>query len=196
MNESIHPQDMPDNTTDLRRAWKNANLRIDSLEGSVEKTISALRRRHVDSSLQRLRRIFSRQMWISYICALVVPASTYPTAHGNLWLSIAMSIFFIIMATSISRLRSMLDRVDCSHSNVIGSLKAVASVEIGLKRHTILGALTGLPLLAWLFHSIGLDHLPALAGAGIGLIIGIAIGINVKQGIKRSLAELRADIDS
>ena len=113
---------MPDNTTDLRRAWKNANLRIDSLEGSVEKTISALRRRHVDSSLQRLRRIFSRQMWISYICALVVPASTYPTAHGNLWLSIAMSILVIIMATSISRLRSMLDRVDCSHSNVIGSL--------------------------------------------------------------------------
>lgn len=196
MNESIHTQDMPDNTTDLRKAWKNTSLRIDALEGTVEKTITALRQRNIDSSLQRLRRIFSRQILVCCFCVLFVPASTYPVSHGNTWLGIAMAAFFMLMAASIFRLRSRLDRVDCCHGNVIDSLKAVASVEIGLKRHTILGAMTGLPLLAWLFHSIGFDHLPSLAGGAVGLIIGLVIGLNIKRRIRRSLAELRMDLDS
>lgn len=196
MNESSNIQDMPDNTSDLRQAWKNACLRIDSLQTNVDKTVMALRKRNIDSSLQRLRRIFSRQIRLACLCIVTIPLTVYPVSHGNIWLSVAMGLFFIIMATSIYMLRRRLDTVDCSRSKIVDSLKAVSSVEIGLKRHTIVGASLGLPILLWFFSAIGFNELPMLIGGCLGAVAGVAIGLNIRNSIKRSLAELRADLDA
>ena len=103
MNESSNIQDMPDKTSDLRQAWKNACLRIDSLQSNVDKTVMALSKRNIDSSLQRLRRIFSRQIRLACLCIVTIPLTVYPVSHGNIWLSAAMGVFFIIMATSITQ---------------------------------------------------------------------------------------------
>ena len=77
MNESSNIQDMPDKTSDLRQAWKNACLRIDSLQSNVDKTVMALSKRNIDSSLQRLRRIFSRQIRLASLCIVTIPLTVY-----------------------------------------------------------------------------------------------------------------------
>ena len=189
MNESSNIQDMPDKTSDLRQAWKNACLRIDSLQSNVDKTVMALSKRNIDSSLQRLRRIFSRQIRLACLCIVTIPLTVYPVSHGNIWLGEAMGI-------NILSLRRRLDTVDCSRSKIVDSLKAVSSVEIGLKRHTIVGASLGLPILLWFFSAIGFNELPMLIGGCMGAVAGVAIGLNIRNSIKRSLAELRADLDA
>lgn len=188
MNETINQQDMPDVAPDIRQAWKNTNLRLDSLHSAVEKTVVALRQRNIDSSLQRLRRIFSRQIRLCCLCIVSIPLAVYPVSHGNIWMSLVMAVFFIVMGISIYGLRKRLNTVDCARGNVVDSLKTVSAVEIGLKRHTMLGSALGLPILVWFFSFIGLDNLPMLLGGCLGLVAGVAIGLHVKQSIRRSLA--------
>ena len=47
---------MPDKTSDLRQAWKNACLRIDSLQSNVDKTVMALSKRNIASSFHLAER--------------------------------------------------------------------------------------------------------------------------------------------
>lgn len=185
---SMHDNDLisNDNILDqLRAAWSDVEtpppFRLTPRGGA-----------RMTSRRDRLRRSYTVQL----IICIVMAAISVPNMLAislPLWIGVAMSAFFCLMAVMVFLERSEVEELDfgmLTPARLLGHLERLERLR---SIHIITGCITGLPLLVVLLRHFA-DDTALLAGGCAGAIVGATIGLLNNRRNRRIIRSIREEL--
>lgn len=170
----------------LRNIWQQIDI------DGADIPVPRLSRRSV-SGLARTRRMYRTVMVISFLWVALFPLCCRATLPLPLWVSVAGSVFFMLMGLMLWRIYSEVRAFDPADSNVVESLQRICRIESLRRSHRMVGYLLAVPLLVVMLYYFS-DSLPMLWGGIAGAAVGFAIGLHNDRRTARWIASVRAEL--
>lgn len=145
------------------------------------------------SSRDRLKRTYSVLLAVAIAMALI----SVPNIHLiglPLWMGIAMSAFFCLMALLVYLQRSLVCELDFGMSTVAALLGNLDRLQRFRTAHIIIGCVTALPILTAMMHYFFRTDPYLFAGAMAGALTGMTIGIITNLRTRRMIRTIRREL--
>lgn len=165
-------------TEEMKKVWDQADFRLSALEAETSRLAQmALKRRYTvfDNLRNRYRRFALISLLMVGVMSLYSLGKVWPGEYG-VWISLAMSVFFIIASVLDYSLYRCLGRIDIE-TMPVSEVNAI--VKSCRRRHLQYMAIL-IPMVAVLFGFIlwqAIDDEYMLISYIVGAVVGLAIGI-------------------
>ena len=146
----------------------------------------------ISSRRDRLRRSYTVQLAICIVMA-VISVPNMLTIHLPLWIGVALTAFFCLMAVMVFLERSEVEELDFGMLTPARLLSHLERLERLRSIHIIAGCITGLPLLMALLRHFA-DDTALLAGGCAGAIVGATIGLLNNHRNRRIIRSIREEL--